>query len=138
MWFNGLLQSETLYVSITPITRPSADTTTAGWTSTAATLYETIDEVVASDIDFITSPSLSAPTPAVLQLSQSLVAGTYNIRIRSKNTNSGGSFQLKLLDADDIVVGTSNLQSTTNTFTTYTIAITSIGTATKLRIEVTP
>ena len=125
-------------ISGVTISRPSSDITTTGWTaSSGAVLYDMIDESVASDVDYIISPSLSgSPGPAVFGLSSTLDAGTYNVRTRARRTGTTGQIRALLLDASGTTVGTGSWQALTQTPITYELSVTTSGTAARVRIEV--
>lgn len=122
----------------TTITRPTADVTTTGWTSsTPGPLYADIDEVVADDGDYIISPSLASPTPVTFTLSQTLAAGTWAVRIRTRSTTGSGQIRVVLQDSGGTPVGTSGYQAVTGSFVTYTATVTTSGTAARIQLEVT-
>ena len=126
-------------VSAPSITRPNSDVTVTGWTGDPdnTNLYNNIDETSASDTDFIISPSLGAsPGPAVFGLTQSLTAGTYNVRTRARYTGTAGQIRVLLLDSSGTTVGTGSWQALTGSFTTYNLSVTTTGTAARVRLEV--
>lgn len=121
------------------ITRPSADVTTTGWTSsTPGPLYADIDETVANDTDYIISPDLASPTPVTFTLSQSLAAGTWDVRIRTKSTTGSGQIRVRLQDGSGVSVGVSSYQAVTGSFVVYTLQVTTTGSAERIQLEVTP
>lgn len=124
--------------TLVSITRPSSDITVTGWTSTAATLFDAIDGTMASDTDYITSPTLPTANPAIMGLTQTLAAGTWNVRVRANSVTGSGNLVVKLLDSGGTTMGTSSTQAVTGTYTTYTLSITTTGTADRVRLEVTP
>lgn len=121
------------------IYRPTSDITTTGWTaSTGSVLYDMIDEVIPSDIDYILSPDVNAaPGPATFGIS-SAPAGTYVISLRAMRTSSVGQIRALLKDSGGTTVGTSSWQTITGAFTTYNFSVTTTGTAAQLTIEVQP
>lgn len=130
----GWVAYEVPLAAPTTVTRPSTDILTTGWTGS----YVDIDEVTASDTDYITSPSLASPTPIVFGLSQTLAAGSYNISIRGKSTLGTGNIQASLLNSSNTVMGSSSVQPVTSGFTTYTLPITTTGSSDRVKLEVTP
>lgn len=121
------------------IYRPTSDITTTGWTaSTGSVLYDMIDEVIPSDIDYILSPDVNAaPGPATFGIG-SAPAGTYVISLRAMRTSSVGQIRALLKDSGGTTVGTSSWQTITGAFTTYNFSVTTTGTAAQLTIEVQP
>lgn len=121
------------------ISRPSSDITVTGWTGDPdnSNLYNNIDEVSASDTDYIISPSLGgSPGPAIFGLNESLAAGTYTVRARARRTGGSGEIRVLLLDSSGTTVGTGSWQPVTGTFDTYALTVTTSGTAARVRIEV--
>lgn len=120
--------------------KPSSDITVTGWTGSPdnVNLYANIDEPSASDTDYILSPSLSGtPGPAIFGLSpSSLAAGNYTVNLRARRTGVGGQVRALLVNSSGTTVGTSSWQTLTTTYTTYNLAITTTGTAARLRFEV--
>lgn len=131
-----LLKSNNLVFLPASITvyRPSSDAAVTSWTGVPGTpLFENINETVYDDNDYVQSPDLS--TPEVWGLSPTMPAGSYDVKIRA-NTNASGQVRIKLLDSGNTVVGTSAWQAVTSSFATYTLSVTTTGTATKVKIEV--
>ena len=121
------------------ISRPSSDITVTDWTGDPdnTNLYNNIDEVSASDTDYIISPSLGgSPGPAIFGLNESLAAGTYTVRARARRTGASGEIRALLLDSSGTTVGTGSWQPVTGTFDTYALTVTTSGTAARVRIEV--
>lgn len=121
------------------IARPNSDVTVTGWTGSPdnTNLYTNIDETTASDTDYILSPSVSdSPGPAIFGITPSLSAGSYTVKVRARRTGSVGQVRALLVDSSGTTVGTSSWQSLTTTATTYDLAITTTGTAARLRFEV--
>jgi len=119
------------------ITRPNSDIAVSGWTSSnGAPLYDDIDEETPSDTDFITSPELtSTPVGATFGLTNSLSAGSYNISVRGRRTDTVGQMRVVLRDSGGVQVGATNWQTLTKTYTTYYFPITITGTATQSSVE---
>ncbi len=139
MWFSPLLLGGAQLLAGGAITRPNSDIVVTGWVGDPdnVTLYNNIDEVTPSDTDFVISPSLGAsPGPAVFGLTQSLSAGTYNVRTRARRTGSTGQIRALLLDSSGTTVGTGSWQSLTGSFTTYNLSVTTTGAAARVRLEV--
>ena len=138
MWFSPLLPGAAQQQSTSAFTRPSSDITTTGWTaSTGSVLYDMIDESVASDADYIISPSLSgSPGPAIFGLTQTLSAGTYAVKTRARRTGASGQIRALLLDSGGSTVGTGSWETLTGSFATYSLSVTSSGTAARVRLEV--
>ena len=120
--------------------KPSSDITVTGWTGSPdnVNLYANIDESTASDTDYVLSPSVSSsPGPAIFGLSpSSLAAGNYTVNLRARRTGSVGQVRALLVNSSGTTVGTSSWQTLTTTYTTYNLAITTTGTAARLRFEV--
>ena len=136
MWFTPLLLGGASILSGT-ISRPNSDIVVSGWTSSdAQPLYTDIDEVIPSDVEYIYSPPLSGSiVAATFGLSLSLVAGNYDVNTRGRMTGSASNMRVVLLDSGGVAVGTSAWQALTNTFATYTLNVTTTGTATQVRID---
>lgn len=131
--------SPTFYVHVldqpTSAYRPSGDISTGGWTATpGGTLASCIDEVVANDSDYITSPNLT--TPAVLSLSTSLPAGSWDISVRAKYVLTNGQIRIRMLNSGGTDVGGSSWQVLTGSASTYTLSATTTAAADRFRIEV--
>jgi hypothetical protein len=122
------------------ITRPGGDVVAEGWLPSTpdAPLFDMLNEVSPNDADFITSSGVSTAGPAVLSLTQNLLAGSYTVRIRSRRTHSAGQVRVALLNDSNAQQGVSAWQSLTNSFTTYELPVTTTGAATRARIEVQP
>lgn len=124
-------------VASVTIYRPGSDISVGGWTATgAASLFDAINEVSASDTDYITGPDLSTPT--VLGLTASMPAGNYTVRVRSSYTGGSGQVRVRFLNTSNVDVGGTAWQAVTGTLTTYTLSATTTGTADRFRIEVQP
>lgn len=124
-------------LAITSTVRPIADITTAGWVaSTGTDFYALIDEAVADDVDYITSPAVSVtPAPIKFSLSYPWAAGTRRIRFNAKGNGGTPTMRVKLLNDADTVVGTSAGQVVTAIWAAYDIEIVLSGTATRGTIE---
>lgn len=116
--------------------RPLSDIDANGWTATpGGALYSCIDEVTLDNADFISSPDLGTPTTIGIP---AMPAGTYDLRIAMDRDAPSGSLRAVLLDAGGATVGISAWQVVTATITTYTLSVTISGTATQIRLEVSP
>ena len=98
-------------------TRPNTDLSTTGWTlfdgkpvPETPSLFGMVNEDSPSDLDYITSPVLGTGSPIIMGLDASLVAGLYYTNIRVKTSSATGYLRVKLLNATNIVQGTSNWQ----------------------------
>lgn len=118
--------------------RPTSDITTTGWSaSTGVVLFDMIDEASAADGDYIISPELGgSPGPAVFALTPTLAAGNHQIDVRARRTSTAGQVRVILQDSGGTAVGTSAWQSLTASFATYTLGVTTTGTAERVSIEV--
>ena len=135
IWWGPLLQGG---AELQP-SRPVSDVTTTGWTGSPdnVNLYANIDESTASDTDYILSPSVSgSPGSAIFGLSPSRTSGNYTVNLRARRTGSVGQVRALLVDSSGTTVGTSSWQSLTTTYADYNLAITTTGTAARLRFEV--
>lgn len=124
--------------------RPVNDLSTASYTpSSGASLAAMLndDAVVADatkDATFITSPALTGSFVAgpIIELNKAYGAGSYSgLKARKWVDTGAGEFRIKLLDSTNAVVGQTAAQSMTTTPTTYTLAVTLTGTATRIQIE---
>ena len=119
------------------IYRPAGGATLGDWTSTEATLWQALDETVASDTDYITSPGLIATaqaTPAIT-LSEAVPAGSYTVRVRSDRTQTSGQIRVVFYNASEVEQGATAWQAVTGAFVTYELSATLSGTADRFRIE---
>lgn len=124
--------------AVNSVTRPNSDVTTTGWTATPGPdLFDMIDEVTASDTDFITSPDLTSGASTTIHgLSQSLAVGTYTVRFRSeKATAPTRSVRIHLMDGTSAIVGSSGWQAVTASYALYEVSITTSALATRVGIE---
>jgi hypothetical protein len=114
----------------------TGDVTTTGWTATpSGDYYATLDEAVASDTDYITSPTLGTGGPITMSI-EPVTAGTYDVQIRAAYSGSAGQVRANLLNSSNVSQGVSSWQTLTSSPTTYTLSVTTTGTATRVRIEV--
>lgn len=138
---NGTTVSDTVVLTVrstTTVARPSADVSATGWTaSTGSDLFAMIDEASASDADYITSPTITGSTaPATFTLAYPLNTGSWTLSVRAKTSTGTATLRLYLLNDANTVVGTSGDQTITSSFTTYQLAVTSSGPATRARVEI--
>lgn len=122
------------------IIRPAGDTATTGWSSTELTFYGAINEVVASDAQYITSPDVGvSPGPYTWTITPTpLAAGTWDVSVRCADVVGSGQIRIRFLDASSVSVGVSAYQTITGAFATQTHAVTTTGTAVYGSIEVAP
>jgi hypothetical protein len=124
--------------AVNSVTRPNSDVTTTGWTATPGPdLFDMIDEVTASDTDYITSPDLTSGASTTIHgLTQSLAVGTYTVRFRSeKATAPTRSVRIHLMDGTSTIVGSSGWQAVTASYALYEVSITTSALATRVGIE---
>lgn len=138
---NGTTVSDTVVLTVrstTTVARPSADVSATGWTaSSGSDLFAMIDESSASDADYITSPTITGSTaPATFTLAYPLNTGSWTLSVRAKTSTGTATLRLYLLNDANTVVGTSGDQTITSSFTTYQLAVTSSGPATRARVEI--
>jgi hypothetical protein len=117
---------------------PGSDIITTGWTATPSSpFYDKIDEEVLNTSDYITSPNMASPDPITMGWATSVPVGDWDLVINSKqNTGSGSEIRVVLLDAGNSAVGTSSWIPVNNTYTDYTVSVTTTGISTSFRIEV--
>jgi hypothetical protein len=117
--------------------RPASDLLVAGWSAVPGPeLYATLDEAVANDADYVSSPALGGGSPATLGFNAPLPAGMYTLRIRARSVGSTGQARVQLLDASNTAQGSSAWQALTASFATYELSITTTGTSARLQLEV--
>lgn len=135
--FTPIKRTITAATTVVSITRPSSDVTVSGWTTTEPTYYGALNELVFDDLSYISSPNIQGTTvyQLVVGISPSLSVGNYDVSIRLRS-NSTTKARILLLSAEDTVVGTSEWQNATGTYSTYILPVTATSTATKLKIEV--
>ena len=120
------------------IIRPSSDVTTTGWTGNPdnTNKYNNIDEITASDTDYITSPTISGGEFTIFGLTGSLAAGSWDIRYRANFVGASAQVRITLLDGSNVSQGASGWQTVTSTFADYTATVATTGAATRVKIEV--
>ena len=120
------------------IYRPSSDVTTTGWTGTPDNTdkYKNIDEVTASDTDYITSPTITGGENIIFGLTGSLPAGTWDVRYRANFVGASAQVKIHLLDGSSVSQGASSWQTVTSSYGDYTASVTTTGAATRVKIEV--
>ena len=123
--------------TVVSITRPNSDISTAGWTGTPdnTTLFTNIDDEVASDLEYITSPPIAAIESITFGMS-SLAAGTWDVNYRANFVGASAQVRVSLLNGSNAVQGVSSWQTVTSTFDLYTASITTTGAAERVKIEV--
>lgn len=119
--------------------RPGGDVTVTGWTASGAGANALqLDEDTASDSDYITSPALSgSPSTAILSLDEAMPAGTYTLKVRARTTSGTGTLTVTALNDSNVSQGAAAPQAIDSTWTTYTLAITTTGSATRIKLDVT-
>jgi hypothetical protein len=116
-------------------TRPNSDVSTSGWAaSTGLSLYDMVDETIALDTDYITSPTIGTGNPIIMGLNSSLSAGTHYVTVRLKTTTANGYIRIMLLNNSNAIMGVSSWQAVTSSYNNYTIPVTISGTATRIQI----
>jgi hypothetical protein len=119
------------------IYRPTSDITDTGWTNSSGTdSFALIDETAYSDTDYITSPELGTGSGIIMGLGNTLAAGTYKIRVRAKYTVTSGQVKVYLLNDSNVSQGDSGWQALSASETTYTLPVTTTGSATRVKIDV--
>lgn len=136
-WPVGKRPVGSLLVTSVSIYYPNSDIAVDGWVSSdAQPLYTDIDEETASDTDYIISPELtSTASGATFGLTTSLTAGTYDVNIRARKTETTGQIRVVLKDSGGTSVGATNWQVLTGSYVSYVLRITTTGTATQSTIE---
>lgn len=121
--------------SVTTVSRPAADVTTTGWTtSTGSSFFALIDETSASDADYIDSPTITGtPEWITLGLQYPLATGARVVPVRASVSTGAGTLKVQLVDNSGTVVGSAADQAVTATPTTYNLAITISGPATRIK-----
>lgn len=118
-------------------TAPTSDITTTGWTlSAGAQAFDLVDETVASDADYVTSPPMDGGQGPLIFGIPEVLAGPHIVNVRARFTGNSGQIKASLLDVSNVVQGESAWQVITGTFTDYAIPVTTTGAAVRLRIEV--
>jgi hypothetical protein len=120
--------------SVTTVSRPVSDVTPAGWTaSTGVDLYATVDEVSASSTDYMQSPTITAtPVWCVLGLDYPIASGNRTVGVMGFTDTGTATMKVRLQDDSGTVVGSAADQAVTATPTSYNLAITLSGPATRL------
>ena len=118
--------------------RPVTDISVSGWSVTgAATHAAALNEDVANDSSFVTSPTLTTtPAAEVHALQKPLPAGSYTINVRADVSSGGGFIRVALLDDSNNVLGTSADQVLTASLATFALPVVTTGPATRIRTEV--
>jgi hypothetical protein len=110
------------------------------WTSNISneSLYDDVDDTSTNDGDYIiSSPATSGVVgdPVIFNLSKTLPQGTHTVRARAKKSATLGEVRAALLDSNNLPVGTSAWQPLSNTFRTYELAITTTGSASRVKFD---
>ena len=126
------------YGVVSSISRPTADVTTSGWTGNPdnVTLFNNIDETVASDTDYIESPAISGGENAIFGFAPSVAVGTWDVTFHARFTGASAQARIHLLDGSNVSQGVSAWQTVTSSFVPYVASVTTTGTASRVKIEV--
>jgi hypothetical protein len=120
------------------VARPSGDRTTAGWTAQPpGTLFTTVNEVVADDLNYVISPNSADPStqPLEYDLNEAMPAGNWDIKFRPRKT-SGNMGVIVTLSGPGGDVGTASTTVTGSTFSEVILPVTTTGTADKIKFQV--
>ena len=120
------------------IFRPVSDVVTTGWTaSTGTSLSACVDELTLNRSDYITSPYTNqSPAMFVADLNGAMVAGTWTVQIDARYLFGASQVRMHLKDSGGTDVGVSAWQTLTASDATYTLSLTTTGTATRMALEV--
>ena len=114
--------------------RPSSDVLTTGWTSsTGGSVFSTVNESTPNDANYSWAP-LDGFSKLVLGLDASVPAGTHRIPLRLSVATGTLDVRVRLLDALDVLQGTSAAQTVTTTPTTFIFTVVSTGTAVRIEL----
>ena len=123
--------------------RPTSDIAANSYTASAGSvLADLLNENAAvadgtKDATFITSAALTGSfnTGPVMALNKSYPAGTYSaVRVRKWVDTGAGEFRVNFLNDAGTLMGQTAVQAMTTTPTTYTLAVTLTGPATRVQI----
>lgn len=118
-------------------TEPSSDILTTGWVlSAGAQAFALVDESVASDSDYVTSPLLDGGQGPIVFGIGSLEAGEHTVWVRARYTSGSGKIRASLLNGVGVVQGESAWQDLTDTFSAYALSVVTSGSASRLMLEV--
>lgn len=132
---------ERLYTNIIiTVWTANTDLVTTGWTaSTGTDLSAMINEASINTGTYDISPNLNTSLNSYdFSLNGPLPAGSYAIQASALKTATQGQVRISLLNSSNAIQGSSAWQSLTSSFVTYTLPVTTTGTATRGRIEVQP
>lgn len=135
----NLAQSIAEAVTEVTVFRPSADVTTTGWTGTPdnTDLYLNINEAIASDTEYVTSPGLDGTGSSItFNLDYAIPAGIWGIKVKARKAGWIGKLSASLLASDDSVLDTTSWVSLTDEFVLYDLPVTIGQEASKIRITV--
>jgi hypothetical protein len=124
------------------ISRPSGDITTTNWTLTppGSGFYSVINEVVADDLNYVSSPNVNSPENYVLEnnIFPSLPVGTWLVKARVRATSGNMGLVVRLIggESGNTVVGTGSIIISAPTYTEVDIPVTITDTATRVRFQV--
>mgnify|MGYP000668071602 CR=1 FL=1 len=117
-----------------------SDVSVAGWVGTPGSpLYACIDDVVASDADYVTSPSITGtPSPAIFSLTNApWLAGPHSVPVRAMCSSGTANIRVRLYDNAGTEVGASSLQPVTDVLATYAVAVVAAADAYRIGVEFT-
>lgn len=120
-------RSATLYTGVVfQLLRPNTDTSAGSWT--VGPLYDKIDETVADDADFMTSPANPQTAACKIKLANASDPGKSNshvVRYRFQKNSSGGqvlSLTVRLLQGNTTIASTTHT-NVANGFTLGTFTL---------------
>ena len=120
------------------IYQPSSDVLTTGWVpSTGSVLWDMLDDVIPSNADYITSPSINgAQGAAICGLNASIAAGSYLVKLRANAVTAGKQVRVSLLDGANVSQGDTGWITVSTSYAEYDVAVTTTGAATRAKMEV--
>lgn len=119
MWFTPLLQAAVLSSAVVQLIRPASDISSGAWSpSSGSDLFAMLDEVVASDADFITTTSASTAEVKLSTAGDPAVSTGHVIRYRAKGT---GTLTVRLIQGTTTIA--THVPSITTSFQNYTFTL---------------
>jgi hypothetical protein len=124
--------------SSVPIYRPNSDILKVGWVGSPdnTNLYANIDEVSASDSDYITSPLIIVSEESVFGMDGRSSTGVWTFNFKAKFNGSPSQMRVHLLDNSNGILGTSEWQTVLGTYDLYSLSLFCTGSAERFKIEV--